>query len=249
MESERDKLKVYLVGPITGYAFEVVARWRKEFVANPPEGTVGIDPLRKRKELATSKKLDGEYPTHRLASKDGILAQNKYDVHRSSAILANFLGVDLLSLGSVIELAWAFHEWKYVVVAMKKGNPHDHPWVRACADSVVETMDEARSIVRRPFEGGRARSRDWNMQEVCEGVGREDVVLIDLTSEPGVPIETIMRFAWANAFGKPIVFALPDNLPKGDLRGHPLIRACASFVMKDRAAAEQVVADLRAFYD
>lgn len=249
MESQHDKLKVYLVGPITGYAFEEVAQWRREFCANPPEGTIGIDPLRKRPELATSAVIAGEYPTHRLASKDGILAQNKYDVMRSNVIFANFLGKKRRSLGSDIEFAWAFFAWKRIVVAMEEGNPHDHPYVRRCADVVVGTIDEARAALRKPFDVAVSRSRDWEMQSMCEAVGREDIVLIDLASASNVSIPTIMKLAWANALGKPVVLALPDNLPHGDLRGHPLIRACAPFVTNNRAEAEQLVADLRAHHD
>lgn len=249
MESQHDKLKVYLVGPITGYSFDVVTKWRKEFCANPPQDMVGIDPLRRRPELATSTVIAGEYPTHRLMSKDGILAQNKFDVMRSNATLANFIGADRLSLGSVIELAWAFYAWKHIVVVMGKENPHDYPCVRSCANVVVETMDEACVELHRPFSGGLRRSRDWGMQSMCEAVGREDIVLIDLASAPGVPIPTIMKLAWANALGKPVVVALPDNLSKNDLRGHPLIRACAQYVVADRASAETLIADLRAFHD
>lgn len=247
MENKRDELRVCLVGPITGYPFEVVAKWRKEFCANPPQGMVGIDPLRKRSELATSAVVAGEYPKHRLASKKGILAQNKFDVMRSSAILANFLGADRLSLGSVIELALAFQAWKRIVVVMEKENPHDHPYVRSCADVVVETMDEACAELCRPLNAGLKRSRDWNMQGICEGVGREDVVFIDLSAEPGVPIHKIAKLAWANALAKPIVVAIPEGLPERDLRCHPLIRACAQYVVADRALAETLIADLRAY--
>ncbi len=247
MDSDRNKLMVYLVGPITGYSFSEVAQWRREFCADPPEGTIGIDPLRRRPELATSEVIAGEYPTHRLASKDGILAQNKFDVSRSKAILANFLNKDRLSLGSVIELAWAFQQWKRIVIAMEKGNPHDNSYIRSIANVVAETVDDARAALQQPLNGGPSRSRDWGMQSACEAVDREDIVLIDLASEPGVPIMKIMKLAWANALCKPVVVALPDNLPKGDLRGHPLIRACAPFVTKDRAEAEQLIADLRAY--
>lgn len=240
--------KVYLVGPVTGYKFEVVAKWRHDFIVNPPEGMVGIDPLRKRPDLATAGVIASEYPEHRLASKEGILAQNRFDVERSDGILANFTGATRLSLGSVIESAWAYLWRKPTVMVMEEeGNPHDHPWMRGCAQRVVSTIQE----------GIRELRSEMSALEIVQGcsgmalvellnIKKGGVVLIDLTDKSAVAIPTIMKLAWANALGKPTIVVIPKDIPKDDLRSHALIRACAHFTPCDLAAAESIMADLQA---
>jgi nucleoside 2-deoxyribosyltransferase len=67
------------------------------------------------------------------------------DVRRCDALLVNLLGAAKPSLGTIMELAWAYAFQKPAVVAIEeKGNPHDgHPMIYEAIPFRVATLDEA----------------------------------------------------------------------------------------------------------
>jgi hypothetical protein len=55
----------------------------------------------------------------------------------------NFLGSRRVSIGSVMEIAWADAWRKPIVVVMDKGQLHDHSMIREVAGFVCRDLDEA----------------------------------------------------------------------------------------------------------
>jgi nucleoside 2-deoxyribosyltransferase len=102
-----------------------------------------IGPMRRKEKLKEVGVLGGAYDLDCTMTQRGIVARDYNDVRRSDVILANFLGVDRISIGSCFELAWAFALQKPVVLCMEEGSCHDHPFVREAGQFCVTSIDDA----------------------------------------------------------------------------------------------------------
>lgn len=153
---------VYLAGPIAGTTYEESTGWRDQ-VADRLRYCDVRSPMRGKQFLA---KLEGVIPegneavqSHELAkeavdaavsSPQAIVRRDHWDVHEADILVVNLYGAKSPSIGTMFELAWAYHTHKPAVVIMEKeGNPNDHPFVRLAAYIVVQTTDQAVAIVRQ----------------------------------------------------------------------------------------------------
>jgi hypothetical protein len=69
-------------------------------------------------------------------------------VTQADIIYANFLGSKAVSIGSVMELAWAYELNKLTVVVMDRKNIHMHAFVLEAADIIFETTKEAMDYLK-----------------------------------------------------------------------------------------------------
>ena len=121
---------VYLAGPITGLGYDGVVEWR-EYVAKDLEdcGIVPYSPMRAKQFLKDIKSFSkaGEPGEGQLATGEAITTRDHWDCSTKDLIFVNFLGAKTVSIGTVMEIAWAHAYRKPVVLVMEKeGNPHDH---------------------------------------------------------------------------------------------------------------------------
>lgn len=147
---------VYLAGPISGLTFDAAKAWRD--VASRAlweSGIAAISPLRFKTFLskfgvldADGRRYENESP---LSSQRGITTRDRYDCTRADVVLVNFLGATTVSIGTVIELAWADSKRIPIVCVMEDGNPHDHMMVRELIDfrtsSLAEAIDLCKAIL------------------------------------------------------------------------------------------------------
>lgn len=138
---------VYLVGPITGISYGESTDWRSYAASRLPNNIQALSPLRGQADLAKEKVIKASYEDNPRSSQKGIACQNRFDVARADVILANFLGAKKVSIGSVMEIAWAAHQGKPVVVVMEPDNLHQHPLIRESAGYLVDNLDMAIRIV------------------------------------------------------------------------------------------------------
>jgi len=126
---------VYLAGPITGCEFEECTDWREVLrQALQPYGIKTLSPM--RGETGTT----SQDATHQRA----IITRDFYDCIRSDVVVFNLLGARIVSIGTVIELAWCFQARVPTIVIMEpEGNLHEHPMVRECIGFRVSTFHEA----------------------------------------------------------------------------------------------------------
>jgi len=68
-------------------------------------------------------------------------------VRNSDIVLANFLGVDSISIGTCMELAVASQLGKHTIVVMEKDNVHRHAFVLEAADVVFEMISHAKDYL------------------------------------------------------------------------------------------------------
>src|SRR4051812_12682585 len=100
---------VYLAGPITGLSFDNAVNWREEFIAKLPSEIVGLSPLRGKDYLEGEPSIAACYENAGLvlSCERGITTRDYNDVKRSDVIVVNLLGAQKVSIGTVMEIAWA----------------------------------------------------------------------------------------------------------------------------------------------
>lgn len=146
--------KVYLAGPISGLTHDECVGWRDE--AARLLGAVGIDsysPMRGKGYLKDKGVLEQSYPKYALSSDRGIMSRDHNDVITSDALLVNLTGVSRVTIGTVMEIAWAWDRHIPTIVMMEKAegaypNIHDHPMIREAIGWRVETLAEAVHCVK-----------------------------------------------------------------------------------------------------
>jgi nucleoside 2-deoxyribosyltransferase len=162
---------IYLAGPISGHYKKGAMSWREEaaswisdlndgwgydYIVRDPLRGKGFDKFRGKIKDA----YDGAGP---LRTEQAIFYRDFNDVFTCDLVLANFTDtavrkvtvggssvkgeIELASIGTVMELGWAWAYRKPVVLVLPKNNVHDHTFIKRTATVIVETLDEALELV------------------------------------------------------------------------------------------------------
>jgi len=144
-------MKIYTVGPISGKGAEEVFGYfngiKNELssygydVYSPLNGKTKL-----RNEIEFKAKGYEDFPT---ATNHAIFGRDHWMVSQSDIIYANFIGCgDRVSIGSMMELAWASHLGKHVVIAMEDDNIHNHAFVLEAADIIYDNHESALTYLK-----------------------------------------------------------------------------------------------------
>jgi nucleoside 2-deoxyribosyltransferase len=139
---------VYLAGPITGLAYEAATDWRENVITSLPEHIKGLSPMRGKQYLGNEAYIKDSYSEHVMSTTKAIVTRDRFDATRCDVLLVNLVGATKVSIGTVMEIAWADAARIPIVVAMEKGNVHEHGMLVQVSGYVVETLEEAVSIVK-----------------------------------------------------------------------------------------------------
>lgn len=144
---------VYLAGPITGLTFDGADDWRKEAIAELAKHNIkGLSPLRAKEYLREIGEISGtgEEYAHMgpLSLPRGVTTRDRYDATRCDVLLVNVKGAKKVSIGTVMEIAWADAKRIPIVMVTDDKNPHDHMMVNECLGFVVSDIDEALHIIK-----------------------------------------------------------------------------------------------------
>jgi nucleoside 2-deoxyribosyltransferase len=122
------KKKVYLAGPITGTSYGEATDWRAKAVRDLEKwGIAGFSPMRGKAYLSKEEELLDAYNDQTMSSITAINIRDYNDTRTSDAILVNLLDAKRVSIGTVMEIAWAkAHKIPIVLIMEKEGNVHDH---------------------------------------------------------------------------------------------------------------------------
>lgn len=141
---------MYLAGGIAGLPGSDATLWRcRAEIDLAIRGIESLDPMRSKDALGAQAKISTNF--HDYADRGafftsrGIMTRDFNDVKRCDALLVNLLGLEKPSLGTIMELAWAYAFQKPAVVVIEAaGNPHDnHPMIHEAMPFRVTTLDEA----------------------------------------------------------------------------------------------------------
>ena len=154
------KGKVYLAGPISGLSYGESVDWREDaervFSSYDIEA---LSPMRSKEFLANVNVLDTGYEEFKaeyeqaLVSDRGIMTRDYHDCTTSDVVLVNLLDAKKVSIGTVMEIAWAYAHNIPVVVVMearegdKRNNLHDHGMINEATGYRVTSLDTAYKIV------------------------------------------------------------------------------------------------------
>lgn len=158
------KFSVYLAGPITGLSFDGASDWRDYAKADLARSDIhGLSPLRAKEYLRQVNGPltgTGEEYAHLgvLSLPRGVTTRDRYDATRCDALLVNLLGADRVSIGTVMEIAWADQCRTPIVVAIEpQGNPHEHMMIAECIGFRVPTLDEALHVIKAIADHGQPK--------------------------------------------------------------------------------------------
>lgn len=141
--------KIYLAGPISGLDWKQATEWRQYVEDELSDfGIECLSPLRFKNFLASETSIRDSYPDHPLANTRAIYTRDRWDVSRSDVVLVNFVGATKVSIGTILEIAWADMLNKPIVYLSDPDNIHNHAMVMEAVGFVVHSLEEAVEVVK-----------------------------------------------------------------------------------------------------
>lgn len=139
---------VYLSGPMAGLTQDQAQNWRSQVKHRLEPYIECLDPMRgivipKGKTLKphygqSTAKLDKRVDGSKYA-----LTRDFLDTKRSDLILVNLLEADKISIGTVMEIAWAYALQIPIVVALPlDNNVHNHCLINSSISVVVHSLND-----------------------------------------------------------------------------------------------------------
>ena len=154
--------KVYMAGPVSGlHLNELLTHRSKVAKLLRDVGLTGVDPLRG----LTYGDIVGPIPAAgcssseasakaALTSPKGILYSSFFDVQHCDAVLVDYTINPGYSLGTAMEIAWAFQGNKPIVMVADSGVKFaDHAMITEACQYRVNTLEEAAALLRVILEG------------------------------------------------------------------------------------------------
>lgn len=155
------QFQVYLAGPITGLTYDGAEDWRAYAKTELAKFSIkGLSPLRAKDYLRTEGLLKADCAGYGdlncLSSPRGIMTRDRFDATRCDTVLVNLLGAKAVSIGTVMEMAWADLRRIPLVVAIEPtGNPHEHAMIQEAIGFRVPTLGEALHVVKAIADNDR----------------------------------------------------------------------------------------------
>lgn len=142
-------MKIYLAHPISGLSYEdVMGYYRAASSALRKAGYEVLCPMQGKDYLRTETALRAEGYQNPISTNQAIVRRDHWMVEQADLVYVNLAGSSKVSIGSLFELAWAYHLRKHVVLVMDpaggpSGDLYRHAFVLECADILFETHEEA----------------------------------------------------------------------------------------------------------
>jgi hypothetical protein len=142
--------KVYLAGGISGLDYKTATDWRKRMIIDLKAiGVEGLDPMRGKAFLEKEGILqaDCSHIKEVLSSNKGILTRDHWDCTRGDMLFVNFLGAKEKSLGTAMEIAWAWDHQIPIICAMEDDNIHKHGMILEAINFKVTSIEEGIKVI------------------------------------------------------------------------------------------------------
>jgi len=143
------KLLVYLAGPISGCDYLECTDWRAYVAEALDSAEVKcLSPMRNKEMLAEEEYMNPLGYDHPLTTQRGVQTRDHNDCIRSDLLFVNLLGAERVSIGTVMELAWAWEKRIPIVCLMEKDNCHQHIMLKESMDFTLEDVDSGIKIAK-----------------------------------------------------------------------------------------------------
>lgn len=146
---------VYLAGPITGLSYAASNEWRND-TFKAKVRVAGWEPLspfdgafgQKAEVVEHDEPLQAWFEGDPEAS----VVKDLLYIDKSNAILANLTDTSKASIGTCMEIGYAFGKsYKYdhkTIIVVGPDRVHDHPFIKVMATNLVPTLDDAVEVLR-----------------------------------------------------------------------------------------------------
>lgn len=147
-----NKLTVYCAHPISGETWENVFKYYtniKKILEN--WGFNVLHPMTGKTEIRTEigERFQPSNIKSVVASNHAIFERDRWMVMQCDILYLDLTGAERVSIGCMMELAWAAILGKYVVVVMEKENMHQHAFVLEAADIIFENANMALTYLEK----------------------------------------------------------------------------------------------------
>jgi hypothetical protein len=145
---------VYLAGPITGCDYEGCTDWRESVKADLADHAIkAVSPMRGKEYLKSIGTISGtgEEYAHLgpISLPRGVMTRDRWDATRCNVLLVNLLGASRVSIGTVMEIAWAdLSRIPIVCVIEDNDNPHEHMMISEAIGYRVSNIPQALHIIK-----------------------------------------------------------------------------------------------------
>jgi len=137
-------MKIYCAHPICGLQAEEIIKYYDEVVERLSDfGYEVFHPIVEKGYMRNEVKFKAEGFGDPVSTNHAISERDKWMVMNCDILFLNLLGTKTISIGCVMELAWAQILNKHTIVVMEKDNIHRHAFVLEAADVVFEDYDDA----------------------------------------------------------------------------------------------------------
>lgn len=143
------KKRVYLAGPISGLSYEGAQDWREDVALQLDSKYVEtLTPMRGKGFLKGIGTIHSGAWEGAVASQKGITRRDMFDTVNATCLFVNLKDATRVSIGTVMELAWAYLRQIPTVVIVEPGNIHEHVMVMEACTYIVPTVAEGVELTR-----------------------------------------------------------------------------------------------------
>jgi nucleoside 2-deoxyribosyltransferase len=148
-------VKIYLAGPISGRGYdEVVELYKEKSLFFKTIGIEVLCPMTGKAYLRNELEFKASGYGFPVSTNHAIFERDKWMVSTCDIVLADLSNSgDRVSIGTMMELAWASMLGKHTVIILPKENIHNHAFVLESADIIFENMDDAKKYFTDLAEG------------------------------------------------------------------------------------------------
>lgn len=142
-------MKIYCCHPISGLSADEVFEYYEDMQS--VLGGFGYEvltPMHGKSHLRTEKNFRASDYRHPVSTNHAIFNRDRWMVTQADVVYANLLTSQMVSIGTMMELAWASDKGKHVVLAMPEENVHRHAFVLEAADVIYDNAEEALSYLK-----------------------------------------------------------------------------------------------------
>lgn len=144
-------MKIYLAGPITGKSYdEVVSMYREKTKVLSGLGYDVLCPMTGKEYLRNEVEFKAHgFDQSPISTNHAIFERDKWMVERADIILADLSNSgNRVSIGAVMELAWASITGTHSIVILPEDNIHQHAFVLEAGDIIFETLEDAMKYLK-----------------------------------------------------------------------------------------------------
>ena len=137
-------MDIYLARPINGYSYLEVMDWYKKTRGELEYFYTILSPMSNKEALRTETKFRAHgYDNNPVSTNHAIIERDRWMVSRADVVFMDLSNTAEVSIGCMMELAWAHQIGKHTIVVMSEDNIHQHAFVLEAADIVFTTYEDA----------------------------------------------------------------------------------------------------------